>query len=67
MTERQDKREEEITCPSKTCDQVRHGGDSWEASDEGEHTCEKCGMRYEWSRDVSVDYDTIEIINQKLT
>lgn len=54
----------EITCP--VCGRLRHGGDSFEAKDEGEHECESCGNTYRWSRNVSVDY-SMEIIKPKKT
>ena len=53
--------EDEITCPR--CKRLRNGGDSFEASDEGEYKCDNCGALYSWSRDVRVTYST-EIINQ---
>lgn len=51
--------EDEITCPR--CKELRHGGDSFEASDEGEDECDNCGAKYKWARDISVTYST-EII-----
>ncbi len=54
--------EDEVTCPY--CEtQV---GDSWElGGDEGERECYECGKKYEWYRNVSVDYSTVGIEEEK--
>lgn len=45
---------DEITCPGCGYEQ----GDSWEASDEGEHKCERCGLLFVHLREVTVEYRT---------
>lgn len=45
----------EITCPFCGYEV----GDSWEIkSDSGERECDECGKEYQWSRDITVEYQS---------
>jgi len=51
---------DEITCPWCGSEQ----GDSWEASDSGEHECDNCGHPYSHEREVSATYGTKKILSE---
>lgn len=52
MSEFQSNSEDEITCPY-----CNHGTtDSWERADDGKDECGECGMKFYWSREVSITY-----------